>query len=93
MSDQDNPNRGFCLVVSAIDRMLASTASSSLLCLLTAWEGGLWPDQIRQGRNSLCKSAGAFLAGGLALACARSQSSTTSGDAKNGQSGAVLDRP
>jgi hypothetical protein len=93
MSDQENPNQGPCPVVRAIDCMPATTTSSSLLCLLTAWEGGLWPDQIRQGRNSLCKSAGAFLAGGLALACARSQSSTTSGDAKNGQSGAVLDRP
>jgi hypothetical protein len=37
-------------VVSAIDRMLASTASSSLLCLLTAREGCEWLEHLRQGK-------------------------------------------
>ncbi len=51
MLDQDNPNRGACLVVPAINCMPATTASPSFLCLLTAREGCEWLEHFRLGKS------------------------------------------
>jgi hypothetical protein len=91
--DRDNPNRGYyCLVVAAAASMPVGASASSFSLSLTARDGGLWPDQSRQGRNSPRNFAGAFLGGRLASACVRRHSSTTSGGTKTGQNGAILFR-
>jgi hypothetical protein len=78
--DRDNPNRGcYCLVVAAAASMPVAASASSLSLSLTAREGGLWPDQIRQGRNSPRNFAGSIFGGRLALVCVRRRSSTASG--------------
>jgi hypothetical protein len=53
MSDRDNPNRGSCLVVPAIDCIPATTAPSLLLCLLVVREGCEWLDHLQQGKARL----------------------------------------
>jgi len=50
-ADRNHCNRGFCLVVTAADRLPDTTSFLLVQILLPASEGGIWPSRLRQGAN------------------------------------------